>query len=80
MASRADELESRARALGGSLMATLELKEQVEEAMREAERSMASSELISRLDSLMIYLAELARENVCTNIKCPHYNKKCRMR
>lgn len=39
----------------------------------------ASPELIDRLDDLLISLTDASRD-VCKNIKCPHYNKKCKMR
>lgn len=36
--------------------------------------------IIDRLDLLVLALTELSRENVCTNTRCPHYDKKRRMR
>ena len=56
------------------------LKKEVEKALNIAEEADASPEIIDRLDGLIIMLTEASRENVCTNTKCPHYNKKCRMR
>jgi hypothetical protein len=53
----------------------------VEEALSLAESDIAADpQILSRLDHLLIVLTEAARENVCTNTKCPHYSKKCRMR
>ncbi|MFZ3147485.1 MAG: hypothetical protein WA137_00430 [Methanothrix sp.] len=45
-----------------------------------AEAASADASLIDRLDMMQIVLTQAAKENVCTNTKCPHYNKKCRMR
>ncbi len=68
-------LESRAKSENAAA-----LKKEVEEILRSAEAAGARPEIIDRLDGLVIMLTEASRENVCTNIKCPHYNKKCRMR
>jgi len=38
-----------------------------------------SPELQERLDSLLVELTTATRENVCTNTRCPHYHKKCKM-
>jgi len=56
------------------------LKEDIQRVLDWAETNSANSELINRLDNLLVYLIEALRENVCTNTKCPHYNKKCKMR
>jgi hypothetical protein len=40
----------------------------------------AGAEIVDRLDMMLMTLTEAATENVCTNTKCPHYDKKCRMR
>ncbi len=56
------------------------LKYEVEEAITKAESNHAPPDIIDRLDLLLLKLTEASRDNVCTNIKCPHYNKKCRMR
>jgi uncharacterized protein YigA (DUF484 family) len=62
-------------------MRAMELKSTVEEALSLAESDIAADpQILSRLDHLLIVLTEAARENVCTNTKCPHYSKKCRMR
>lgn len=68
-------LESRAKSENAAT-----LKKKVEEALRSAEAGNADPAIINRLDGLIIMLTEASRENVCTNTKCPHYNKKCRMR
>ena len=46
----------------------------------ERESSSIGAEIIDRLDLMLMTLTEAAKENVCTNTKCPHYDKKCRMR
>lgn len=55
-------------------------KQKVEDALRQAESTSADAEIIDRLDMMLIALIEATKENVCTNTKCPHYNKKCKMR
>jgi len=37
-------------------------------------------DLQEKLDLLHVELTALTRENVCTNEKCPHYKKSCKMR
>ncbi|MCX6672754.1 MAG: hypothetical protein NTY37_03135 [Methanothrix sp.] len=54
--------------------------EKVARALFEAEAASADASLIDRLDIMQMVLTEAAKENVCTNAKCPHYNKKCKMR
>ena len=54
--------------------------EKVAIALSEAEAASADTSLIDRLDMMQMVLTEAAKENVCTNTKCPHYNKKCKMR
>jgi hypothetical protein len=71
------ELEARAGSTKGEK--ARDLKKVVENALAKAEGSHASPDLVDRLDSLLIVLTEASRD-VCTNTKCPHYNKKCKMR
>lgn len=71
------ELEAQARSAKGEKARAL--KETVERALARAEAASASPELIDRLDGLLMILTEASRDG-CTNTKCPHYNKKCRMR
>jgi len=73
------ELESLALAARTSESAKA-LKSRVQEAMTEADGNSAPCGIIDRLDLLMLTLTESSRENVCTNTRCPHYDKKCRMR
>ena len=44
-----------------------------------AEAAHANSDLLDRLDMLLVNLTEASRD-VCTNTRCPHYGKKCKMR
>jgi hypothetical protein len=66
--------------LSGDRMRTLELKNRVDLALQHAESVSADEEAVNRLDMMLMVLTEKAKENVCTNQKCPHYNKKCKMR
>ena len=54
--------------------------QKVAKALLEAEAASADASLIDRLDMMQMVLTQAAKENVCTNEKCPHYNKKCKMR
>ncbi len=60
-------------------MRAMDLKQRVAQALQEVESSIGA-EIIDRLDMMLMTLTEAAKENVCTSTKCPHYNKKCRMR
>jgi hypothetical protein len=57
-----------------------DMLQKVVRALSQAEAASADPLLIDRLDMMQIVLTEAAKENVCTNTKCPHYNKKCKMR
>jgi hypothetical protein len=77
----AEELEAEARAVRGERMRALALKGRVEEILSMAESDIAADpKTLSRLDHLLMVLTEASKENVCTNTKCPHYSKKCKMR
>jgi hypothetical protein len=78
----AEELEGEARSIQGERMRALELKGKVEKALTLAESADSSADLqtTSRLDHLLIVLTDATKENICTNTKCPHYSKKCKMR
>ena len=54
--------------------------QKVAKALFAAEAASADASLIDRLDMMQMVLTEAAKENVCTNTKCQHYNKKCKMR
>ena len=71
------ELEIQAGSLKGEKAKAL--RDTVAEALSKAEADHASSEIIDRLDGLLVTLTEASRK-VCTNTKCPHYSKKCKMR
>jgi hypothetical protein len=43
-------------------------------------RSWFETDLQERLDLLHLELVASTRENVCTNERCPHYKKSCKMR
>ncbi len=75
----AGELESQARTVRAGEGARI-LKDKVEETMSIAENGSAPTDIMDRLDLLLMNLTEKSRDNICTNTKCPHYNKKCRMR
>jgi hypothetical protein len=75
--ARLRELEAQAGSAKGEKAKVL--KGTVEAALAEAEGSRASHEIIDRLDDLLVVLTEASRD-VCSNTKCPHYNKKCKMR
>ena len=72
-------LESEAKLLGNHKDEAKALKSRVEEAISIAESS-AEEDILNRLDLLLISLTEASRESACTNTKCPHYGKKCKMR
>ena len=75
-----DKLEADAGSALGERAQAKKLKGEVEKLLGMAEAEAADSKTIVRLDMLLIRLTEAAKENVCTNIKCPHYDKKCKMR
>jgi endonuclease/exonuclease/phosphatase (EEP) superfamily protein YafD len=54
--------------------------QKVAKALSLAEAASADASLIDRLDMMQMVLTQVSKENVCTNAKCPHYNKKCKMR
>ncbi len=71
------ELEDRAAYLKGEKARVL--KEEVEESLARAEEAHAGADLVDRLDLLLLSLTEASRD-VCTNTRCPHYGRKCKMR
>jgi hypothetical protein len=72
------DLEAQAKSPPGKAKASA-LKAQVEKLMEEAEAVSAPSDVVDRLDGLLMTLTEAVRD-ACTNEKCPHYGKKCKMR
>ncbi len=75
-----EQLEREAANIHGERMRAIELKQRVAKALQEAESASVRFEIIDRLEMMLMALTEAAKENVCTNTKCPHYNKKCKMR
>lgn len=71
------ELEDRAAYVKGEKARPL--REEVAKFLTRAKAAHAGAELIDRLDVLLLAVTEASRD-VCTNTRCPHYNKKCKMR
>jgi methyl coenzyme M reductase subunit C-like uncharacterized protein (methanogenesis marker protein 7) len=71
------DLEAQAKSPGKAKASAL--KAQVETLMEEADAVSAPSDVVDRLDGLLVALTEAVRD-ACTNEKCPHYGKKCKMR
>jgi uncharacterized protein YcbK (DUF882 family) len=61
-------------------MLARKMLEKVTNALVAAEAASVDASLIDHLDMMQMMLTEASKENICTNTKCPHYNKKCRMR
>jgi len=74
------DLEREAGSLHGDWMRTVALRDRVGEIVAGPEFRDLSPDLQERLDGLLVELTAQTRENVCTNEKCPHYNKSCKMR
>jgi hypothetical protein len=72
------DLEAKARTVRAGQSAKY-LKVRVEDVVASAEKDSSAAQVVDRLDHLLIVLTEASRD-VCTNTKCPHYNKKCKMR
>ncbi|OPY50343.1 MAG: hypothetical protein A4E48_01922 [Methanosaeta sp. PtaU1.Bin060] len=75
-----EKLEAEAVSALGERGHAQKLKAEVERLLAMAEAEAADSETVDRLDILLIRLTEAAKENVCKNTRCPHYDKKCKMR
>jgi len=71
------DLENQASYLKGEKARVL--KEKAELVLARAEAAEAGADLLDRLDMLLVNLTEASRD-VCTNTRCPHYGKKCKMR
>ncbi len=71
------DLEDQASYLKGEKARAL--KEKAASALARAEATSAGEDLLDRLDMLLVNLTEASRD-VCTNTRCPHYGKKCKMR
>ena len=75
-----EKLEAEAASSLGERGRANKLKAEVERLLAMAEAEAADSKTVDRLDMLLIRLTEALKENVCTNTRCPHYDKKCKMR
>lgn len=71
------DLEDRASYIKGERARAL--RAETEAIMARAEAFGAGADLIDRLDLLLLNLTEASRD-VCTNTRCPHYGKRCKMR
>jgi glycerol-3-phosphate O-acyltransferase len=71
------ELEDQASYLKGEKARML--KERAASALARAEAAHVGPDLVDRLDMLLLNLTEASRD-ICTNTRCPHYGKKCKMR
>jgi hypothetical protein len=74
------DFERELGSLHGDWMRSVELRDRIGEIVSGSEFSGLSPDLQERLDLLHVELVALTRENVCTNERCPHYNKSCKMR
>lgn len=71
-----ERLEAEAASLKGDRTRALDLLRRTEQALEEAEDCC----VIDRLELLLMGLMEATKENICTNTRCPHYSRRCRMR
>ncbi|MBN1323284.1 MAG: hypothetical protein JW986_04695 [Methanotrichaceae archaeon] len=78
--SRLSDLEAEAEGLEGRRERAKALKARVELALSDANDGGCPTNIAERLDLLLMLLSELSRENVCTNTRCPHYYRRCKMR
>jgi hypothetical protein len=74
------DFEREFSSLHGDWMRSVELRDRIGEIVSDAEFSDLAPDLQERLDLLHVELVALTRENVCTNERCPHYEKSCKMR
>lgn len=66
--------------LHGDWMQSVELRDRIGGIVAGPEFRTLAPDLQERLDLLHVELTALTRENVCTNERCPHYKKSCKMR
>ena len=74
------DLEGEFSSLQGDWMRSVELRDRIGEIVTGSDFPDLALDLQGRLDLLHVELVALTRENVCTNERCPHYNKSCKMR
>jgi hypothetical protein len=66
--------------LHGDRTRSVELRDRIGEFVARPEFPDLAPDLQGRLDLLHVELVALTRENVCTNERCPHYHRDCKMR
>jgi len=74
------DLEREFSSLSGDWMRSVELRDRIGEIVTGPEFCDLAPDHQERLDLLHLELVALTRENVCTNERCPHYKKSCKMR
>jgi hypothetical protein len=74
------DFEREFSSLHGDWMRSVELRDKIGEIVTGPEFRDLAPDLQERLDLLHVELVALTRENVCTNERCPHYKKSCKMR
>jgi len=74
------DLEREFSSLHGDWMRSVELRDRIGEIVAGPEFRDLAPDLQERLDLLHVELVALTRENVCTNERCPHYHRDCKMR
>jgi hypothetical protein len=74
------DLEREFSSLQGDWMRSVELRDRIGEIVAGPDFAGLAPDLQGRLDLLHLELVALTRENVCTNERCPHYKKSCKMR
>ena len=74
------DLERQFSSIHGDWMRSVELRDRIGEIVPGPEFSDLAPDLQERLDLLHLDLVALTRENVCTNEKCSHYKKSCKIR
>ncbi len=74
------DLEQEFFSLHGDWMRSVELRDRIGEIVAGSGFRDLAPDLQERLDSLHVELVASTRENVCTNERCPHYHRDCKMR
>ena len=73
------DLEREFSSLHSDWMRSVELRDRIGEIVEGPDFPDLSPDLQGRLDLLHVELVALTRENVCTNERCPHYKKSCKI-
>ena len=74
------DFERETRSLHGDRTRSVELRDKIGEIVAGPEFPDLAPDLQGRLDLLHVELVASTRENVCTNERCPHYHRDCKMR